>query len=99
KDIWLLQPRFEKRGGRAPFRLIEQQRFRAAWDFLLLRAKSGEAPQELADWWLAFQEAGNAEREEMLKPDSGPKKRRRRSKKPAAGNESTAAAPPPTTGN
>ncbi|MHB1359087.1 MAG: polynucleotide adenylyltransferase PcnB [Rhodocyclaceae bacterium] len=100
KDIWLLQPRFEKRGGRAPFRLIEQQRFRAAWDFLLLRAKSGEAPRELADWWLAFQEAGNAEREAMLKPDSGPKKRRRRGKQPAAGNESIAAAPPPpTTGN
>lgn len=80
KDIWLLQPRFEKRSGRAPFRLVEQQRFRAAWDFLRLRAESGEAPQELADWWLAFQEAGNTEREEMLKPDTGPKKRRSRSR-------------------
>jgi poly(A) polymerase len=77
KDIWLLQPRFDKRSGRAPFRLIEQQRFRAAWDFLHLRSASGEAPQELADWWLAFQEAGNAQREEMLKPDTTPKKRRR----------------------
>jgi poly(A) polymerase len=79
KDIWLFQPRFDKRAGRAPFRLIEQPRFRAAWDFLRLRAESGEAELELADWWLAFQEAGNAEREEMLKPDTGgPKKRRRR---------------------
>ena len=77
KDIWLLQPRFEKRSGRAPFRLVEQQRFRAAWDFLHLRSASGEAPQELVNWWLAFQEAGNAEREEMLKPDTTPKKRRR----------------------
>lgn len=97
KDVWLLQPRFEKRGGRAPFRLIEQQRFRAAWDFLLLRAKSGEAPRELADWWLAFQEAGNAEREEMLKPDSGPKKRRRRSgRKSDAGSTGDAVPPAPT---
>ncbi|MBA3033588.1 MAG: polynucleotide adenylyltransferase PcnB [Gammaproteobacteria bacterium] len=97
KDIWLLQPRFEKRGGRAPFRLIEQERFRAAWDFLLLRAASGEAPQELADWWLAFQEAGNAEREVMLKPDSGPKKRRRRrGSKSDARNEESAVPPAPT---
>jgi poly(A) polymerase len=97
KDIWLLQPRFEKRGGRAPFRLIEQERFRAAWDFLLLRAASGEAPQELADWWLAFQEAGNAEREAMLKPDSGPKKRRRRSgRKSGAGATGDAVPPAPT---
>ena len=97
KDIWLFQPRFEKRGGRAPFRLVEQQRFRAAWDFLRLRAESGEAEQELADWWAAFEQAGNAEREEMLKPDTGPKKRRRRrGKKPGAEGESTAVLPAPT---
>jgi poly(A) polymerase len=94
KDIWLLQPRFEKRSGRAPFRLVEQQRFRAAWDFLHLRAQSGEAPQELSDWWLAFQEAGNAEREEMLKPDTGPKKRRRRSSR--SGSNKDAVPPAPT---
>lgn len=83
KDIWLLQPRFEKRGGRAPFRLVEQPRFRAAWDFLHLRAASGEAPQELADWWRDFQLADNDAREAMLRPDTGPKKRRRRkSRKP-----------------
>ncbi len=97
KDIWLLQPRFEKRGGRAPFRLVEQQRFRAAWDFLQLRAASGEVAQELPDWWLAFQQAGNAEREAMLKPDSGPKKRRRRKPRKAAGeNPTSAVLPAPT---
>ncbi len=98
KDIWLLQPRFEKRSGRAPFRLVEQQRFRAAWDFLHLRAQSGEAPQELSDWWLAFQEAGNAEREEMLKPDTTPKKRRRSrgSRGGKAGEEAAAVPPAPT---
>ena len=79
KDIWLLQPRFEKRGGRTPFRLVEQPRFRAAWDFLRLRCASGEAEAELADWWARFAEAENAEREAMLKPETaGPKKRRRR---------------------
>ncbi len=79
KDIWLLQPRFEKRAGRAPQRLIEQPRFRAAWDFLVLRAESGEAPQELADWWGDFQDASHEEREKMLVPDTD-KKRKRRSR-------------------
>jgi len=102
KDIWLLQPRFEKRGGRAPFRLVEQPRFRAAWDFLDLRAQSGEAPRELADWWAAFQQADNAEREAMLKPETaGPKKRRRRGgrgRKPE-GADVGAVPPAPTFGD
>ncbi len=100
KDIWLLQPRFEKRGGRAPFRLIEQSRFRAAWDFLRLRAESGEAEQELADWWAAFEQADSAEREAMLKPETAaPKKRRRRrsnSKKPDSAPADSAVPPAPT---
>ncbi len=80
KEIWLLQPRFEKRGGRAPFRLVEQPRFRAAWDFLRLRVESGEAPRELADWWEAFYQADAAARENMLKPDAAGAKRRRRAR-------------------
>jgi poly(A) polymerase len=99
KDIWLLQPRFEKRGGRAPFRLVEQARFRAALDFLRLRAESGEAPQELADWWAQFEQAGNAEREALLRPETaGPKKRRRRrsNAKNPAGAAASAGPPAPT---
>ena len=78
KDIWLLQPRFEKRSGKQPMRLLDQPRFRAGYDFLLLRAQSGEVDMELADWWTAFHEADYAERETMLLPDADPKKRRRR---------------------
>jgi poly(A) polymerase len=77
KEIWSLQPRFEQRAGSRPFRLLEHPRFRAAYDFLLLRAEAGEAPQALADWWTRFQEASPDEREAMLKPDEAPKKRRR----------------------
>lgn len=86
KDIWLLQPRFEKRAGKTPYRLLEQPRFRAGYDFLVLRAESGEIDMELADWWRDFQNADGPEREAMLMPDSGPKKRRRRvrGKKPDA---------------
>jgi poly(A) polymerase len=94
KDIWLLQPRFEKRGGRAPFRLVEQPRFRAAWDFLHLRAASGEAPQELADWWRDFQLADNDAREAMLRPDTGGPKKRRRRKSRKPGDEGTVAPAP-----
>ncbi|MCX7897963.1 MAG: polynucleotide adenylyltransferase PcnB [Rhodocyclaceae bacterium] len=78
KEIWLMQPRFEKRSGRAPFRLIEQPRFRAAWDFLRLRAESGEAPSELVEWWRQFAESDSATREAMLKPESSKTKKRRR---------------------
>ena len=78
KDIWILQPRFEKRAGKAPHRLLEQQRFRAGYDFLSLRAQSGEIAQDLADWWLEFQDADLEQREAMLLPDTAVKKKRRR---------------------
>jgi poly(A) polymerase len=85
KDIWLLQPRFEARAGKRPYGLLEQPRFRAGYDFLLLRAESGEVGQELADWWTRFQDADGEERARMLLPEqAGDKKRRRRRKKPGA---------------
>jgi len=81
KEIWRLQPRFEQRGGQRPMRLLAVPRFRAAYDFLLLRCKSGEADEQLGLWWDEFQDATNERRDEMLLPDSGgPKKRRRRKK-------------------
>ncbi|HNO88663.1 MAG TPA: polynucleotide adenylyltransferase PcnB, partial [Rhodocyclaceae bacterium] len=86
KDIWALQPRFDKRAGKAPYRLLEQARYRAGWDFLRLRAQAGEIPMELPDWWDAFADAHPDAREAMLLPEkagSAPRKRRRR-KKPAA---------------
>lgn len=81
KEIWTLQPRFEQRAGSRPYRLMEHPRFRAAYDFLLLRAESGELPQDLAAWWTRFQDAGADEREAMLKPDeAAPKRKRTRSR-------------------
>ena len=93
KDIWLLQPRFEQRSGKRPYSLIEQARFRAGYDFLLLRAESGEIPAELGKWWTDFLNADGETRAAMLlpqKPDEA-KKRRRRKRKPAA--DKTLAAP------
>jgi poly(A) polymerase len=79
KEIWSLQPRFESRSGRRPFALAEHPRFRAAYDFLALRAESGEAPKELLAWWRRFMDASPEERPELLLPAAaGEKKRRRR---------------------
>jgi len=85
KEVWGLQPRFEQRGGQRPFRLLEHPRFRAAYDFLLLRAESGEIDAELGEWWTRFQDAGAEERTAMLRADSGPKPRRRKRRKPSDG--------------
>ena len=85
KEIWLLQPRLEQRSGPRPLRLLALPRFRAAYDFMLLRCESGEMPLELGDWWTEFQSVSDERRAEMLLPEQGPKKRRRRTKsKPKA---------------
>lgn len=91
KELWLLQPRFEQRGGQRPLRLLSQPRFRAAYDFLLLRCESGEVDGELGLWWDEFQDAPDERRAAMLLPDEVPKKRRRR-KKPDAKPQPEAAA-------
>lgn len=90
REIWALQSRFDlRRGGRAQ-RLLTHPRFRAAYDFLLLRARSGEVPQPVADWWTQAQIGnglpplprielpGGEGDEEELGTDGAPRKRRRR---------------------
>ncbi|MDD2684638.1 MAG: polynucleotide adenylyltransferase PcnB [Gallionella sp.] len=91
KEIWLLQLRFDQRAGQRPFRLLEQPRFRAGFDFLLLRCASGEVDDELGLWWDEFQDANVERRAEMLQPErAGDKKRRRRPRKKAVVTESAA---------
>jgi poly(A) polymerase len=77
RDIWCLQHRFEQREGKRPHRLLSHPRFRAAYDFLLLRAESGEADPELAEWWTKFQEINPDERNRLTKSNR-PKRRRRK---------------------
>ncbi|MEN9657893.1 MAG: hypothetical protein RL571_1358 [Pseudomonadota bacterium] len=66
KEIWLLQPRFEQRVGTRPWRLMEQQRFRAAYDFLMLRVECGMVEKSLGDWWTRFQNASEDERVTLM---------------------------------
>ncbi|MDD3762048.1 MAG: polynucleotide adenylyltransferase PcnB [Nevskiales bacterium] len=82
REIWQLQPRFEmRRGGRAK-RLLTHPRFRAAYDFLLLRAAAGEVSKELADWWTQAQQGETLPAAPPESQDAPParKKRRRRSR-------------------
>jgi poly(A) polymerase len=89
REVWAMQPRFEQRSGNRAYRLLESPRFRMAYDFLALRAASGEVPADLEEWWRAFQSADAESRKAMLLPDTGPRKRRRRrrKKRPAAAPE------------
>jgi poly(A) polymerase len=90
KEIWSLQSRFQQRSGARPFRLISHPRFRAGYDFLLIRAKGGDAAQELADWWTRFPDASDSEREAMLiKPQPGETKSKRRKRSPRKSGEDT----------
>jgi poly(A) polymerase len=93
KEIWSLQPRFEHRSGRRPFGLLELPRLRAGYDFLHLRAESGEAPMELAEWWRRFMEGTPEERSELLLPAEPGEKRRRRRRR--GGKKPSDAGPPP----
>ncbi|MBK8064849.1 MAG: polynucleotide adenylyltransferase PcnB [Betaproteobacteria bacterium] len=81
REVWGMQSRFEQRSGLRPYRLLESPRFRMAYDFLALRAASGEVPEELEAWWRSFQFADAETREAMLQPDTGPAKKRRRKRK------------------
>jgi poly(A) polymerase len=82
REIWILQPRLQRNSGKRALRLLQHPRFRAAYDFLLLRAETGEDLAELADWWTRFQETDEAQ-QELLPPHpqeerKAPTKRRRR---------------------
>jgi poly(A) polymerase len=56
EEIWSLQPRFEQIQRKKVFRLLTHPRFRAAFDFLLLRSSESPAIGELGQWWAHAQQ-------------------------------------------
>ncbi|MEY2656053.1 MAG: hypothetical protein RLZZ524_3081, partial [Pseudomonadota bacterium] len=66
REIWLMQPRFERRTPSTAAGLIAQPRFRAGFDFLRLRADAGEVDDSLAAWWEDYSLADDTERGELL---------------------------------
>jgi len=81
RDIWNLQFRLPARYGRKPEILIAHKRFRAAYDFLLLREESGEKLDGLGQWWTSFQEADEDARGKLKLQTTGKKKRKRKRKR------------------
>ena len=71
RDVWMMQPRFERRQGNAVMTLIEQPRFRAGLDFLRLRGDAGEINAELANWWEDFSLADADRQRAMLEAVRG----------------------------
>jgi poly(A) polymerase len=70
RDIWAMQPRFERRTGKSPYKLVEHPRMRAGYDFLLLRCESGEIDAEIGEWWTEFMDADGPGRAAMLEKKS-----------------------------
>jgi poly(A) polymerase len=95
REIWVMQPRFEKRVGSAPFGLVDQPRFRAAFDFMRLRSEIGEVDETLADWWQEFSMADDNLRQDMV--DQVREEQQKRPRMVRAPRPAIAAAPQNTT--
>jgi poly(A) polymerase len=92
REIWFMQPRFERRAGKTIYRMLEQPRFRAACDFLQLRAAAGEFDSVLAQWWMDLANGDEITRAQMIdeasraprpKGEDAPPRRRRSRRRPS----------------
>jgi len=80
REIWELQSRLQRRNKRSVESVFNHPRFRAAYDFLLLREEAGEELNGLGQWWTNFQNGDTKLRMELIAAVSKSKKRRRRRK-------------------
>ena len=80
REIWDLQLRLPNRGGRKAEQLFENRRFRAAYDFMILREQAGEDTGDVVQWWTDYQNRSPDQREAMSKAlqNKGGKRRTRR---------------------
>ena len=96
REIWELQQRLTVTTGKRPLRLLDHPRFRAGYDFLLLRAEADEQAAELADWWtrlLALDAAGRVEATQPAAKAKTSKPRRRRKSRSRKGDQAAQPAP------
>ncbi|MDP7592169.1 MAG: polynucleotide adenylyltransferase PcnB [Litorilituus sp.] len=90
KDIWILQDKLARREGKRAFKCYEHPKFRAGYDFLLLRSEietDNQSLAELAKWWTDFQQVSPEAQQQMIKTTQAPQGRRRnprRRRKPSA---------------
>jgi poly(A) polymerase len=99
REIWEMQQRLVTITGKRPLRLLTHPRFRASYDFLLLRAESDDQAAELADWWTRFLALDDAGRARAIHPAATAKKGkpRRRRKPRSARKDAQAPSPAPET--
>ncbi len=67
KDIWVLQLKLHSRIGKQPYKTLKHPRFRAAYDFLLLREKAASNKKYLGDWWTNFQKNDDSIKKSLIK--------------------------------
>lgn len=78
RNIWVMQPRFNKTRGKQPFRLLNHPNFRAAYDFFCIQSMVGMTPQQICKWWTDFQKENPApEHKFTKKPGHRPRRHRR----------------------
>ena len=99
REMYGLQPRLEQPRGKRALRLLEQPRFRSAFDLLLLRAALGLAPAGIAEWWTRLQETDPAHRLEMVDALAKQRNARSDSKEGGSVREAAEAAPATATGD
>jgi poly(A) polymerase len=87
RELWSLQPRFLRRQGTRCLRLMNHPRFRAAYDFLLLRSEIGEVDPELADWWTQIQQAPSDAQKELTNTKHTGRRRKPRTRKPKSSDK------------
>ncbi len=89
KEIWEMQRRLERRSRRAIFSVFNHPRFRAGYDFLLLREEAGEDLNGLGQWWTEFQNGDTNQQNEMIAGIAPTSKRRRRRRRSKAAGKNT----------
>ena len=95
REIWDMQERLPRRSGKRADMLLDNPRFRAGYDFLLLRESAGEETDDLGQWWTDYQDANDSERREMIRElgnrdegtGAGPRKRKRSGSKRKRGGD------------
>jgi len=85
REVWLMQHRLKYRRGKNLLSVLQHPRFRAAYDFMLLRSSIGEVDPAVAEWWTNIQDV-NAEQQKQMLAEITPKRHRKKyyRKKPSA---------------
>jgi poly(A) polymerase len=78
REVWMLQKRLMVTSGKRALRLVGHPRFRAAYDFLILRAEDDKELSDVCQWWTQFLEMDEAARAKLISVGNKTKSRRRR---------------------